>query len=64
MLDKMEERLPSDKNRDPVIFSCAGMELESVSTKLVDTVRSATMLGGKLNVNRPSAPAATAASGR
>jgi hypothetical protein len=45
MLEKMEERLPNDKDRTPVIFSCAGMELEGVSKTLVDTVRAASMLG-------------------
>src|SRR5262249_56299291 len=45
MLDKMEERQPGDKDRNQVIFSCAGIELESVSPRLVDAVRSATMLG-------------------
>src|SRR5262249_39396639 len=39
MLDKMEEA------QDPVIFSCAGRELETVSSKIIDTIRSATALG-------------------
>jgi hypothetical protein len=39
MLDKMEE------SRQPVIFSCAAMDLESASSKIVDNIRATTTLG-------------------
>src|SRR5262245_4198598 len=46
MLDKMEERQQGDRaQHHPVIFSCAGIELENVRQPLVDTIRSATTLG-------------------
>jgi hypothetical protein len=38
LLDKMEEA------RNPVIFSCAGIDLESVNNTLVDTIRAAVNL--------------------
>lgn len=39
MLDRMEE------SRQPVIFSCAGIDLETVSNKMVEAIRTVTTLG-------------------
>ncbi len=46
LLEKMEE------SRNPVIFSCAGIDLESVNQKLVDAIRATTNVSALVPLNK------------